>query len=262
MASYRPPTQSGGSATASASSTATALPAATGISYINCYSETTNPRALSALFTTSGSMTVDSCAQQAQALNLQYFGLEYASQCLAGSTINPSSSVLASSKCSMSCSGNSTQTCGGPNAISLYNNTLYVKPYNPNSASVPNQPGSSYGYVGCYSEPSAARALASTSNFGSFATTSTTLTVEACAALCFSKGYPWMGVENGNQCFCNGAGPVNGAALSAGGDADCATTCAGNPKENCGGSAKLNVYQLKSGTGARVGSRGLRFRNW
>jgi len=164
----------------------------------------------------------------------------------------------------MACSGNSAQTCGGPNAISMYNNTLYVKPYNPNPANVPNQPGSSYAYVGCYSEPGGARALGSTSNFGSYATTSNTLTVEACAALCFAKGYNWMGVEDGNQCFCNGAGVINGATLSPGGDADCGMTCAGNPQENCGGAAKLNVYQLKGSSAKFVraagSKRGLRFR--
>lgn len=192
-------------------------------------------------------MTVDFCAQKAQALNLPFFGLEFASQCLAGSTINAGSSILQSTKCNMACAGNSQQTCGGPNAISLYNNTLYVKPRNPDPVSVPNQAGVQYGYYGCYAEPGTARALGATSSQNNFATESATLTVEACAALCFSKGYPWMGVENGNQCFCNGAGVVNGALNLT--DADCSTTCVGDPKENCGGTAKLNIYQLKSGNG-------------
>ncbi|EXJ86553.1 hypothetical protein A1O3_03506 [Capronia epimyces CBS 606.96] len=232
----------------SPATSATAVAAATGIAYLNCYSETSNPRALSAVFQSSGAMTVDLCAKTAQSLNLQFFGLEYASQCLAGSTLDSRSAVLASSKCSMACAGNVTQTCGGSSAISLYNNTMYVKPFNPNPANVPNQPGTQYGYIGCYSEPTGARALGSTANYGAYTTTSAALTVEACAALCFAKGYAWMGVENGNQCFCNGAGLINGAVRSPGGDADCAVTCAGNPQENCGGSAKLNVYQLKTGS--------------
>lgn len=203
-------------------------------------------------------MTVDQCAQTAQQLNLQYFGLEYASQCLGGSVINAASTVLDASKCNKACAGNGSETCGGANAISLYNNTLFVLPYNPNPANVPNQPGSQYRYVGCYAEPAGARALSSNAQFGAFTTTSASLSVEACAALCFAKGYAWMGVENGNQCFCNGAGVINGAVLSARGDADCNTTCAGNPQENCGGSARLNVYQLTSSSKRR----GLRFRTW
>lgn len=198
-------------------------------------------------------MTVDLCAQRAQALNLPFFGLEFASQCLAGSVINSASSIILSSKCNMACSGNSSQTCGGSNAISMYNNTLYVRPSNPDPVNVPNQAGVQYSYVGCYAEPGTARALGSTSSLGSFATESSTLTVEACAALCFSKGYNWMGVENGNQCFCNGAGIVNGAVALT--DSDCTTTCVGNLKQNCGGTAKLNVYQLKSGS-ARFAANG------
>ncbi|KAL2393243.1 hypothetical protein ABEF93_001754 [Exophiala dermatitidis] len=263
-----------GSSTASSSpsNTVSAVPAATSIAYMNCYSETpSSPRALSAVFKSSGSMSIDLCAQTAQSLNLQYFGLEYSSQCLAGSTLDPRSTVIASSKCNMACAGNNKQTCGGSSAISLYNNTQYVKPYNPNPVSVPNQPGLQYGYVGCYAEPAGARALGSTATYGAYTTTSNTLTVEACAALCFAKGYPWMGVENGNQCFCNGAGLINGAAKSAGGDADCAVTCLGDPKENCGGVAKLNVYQVKSGAGGAkyAGAsrsldlkRGWRFKTW
>jgi hypothetical protein len=172
--------------------------------------------------------------------------------------ISSASTILAANKCDMACAGNSSETCGGPNAISLYNNSLWVKPYNPNPVNVTGQPGSQYGYVGCYSEGTGARALGSTAQFGSYATTSGTLTVEACAALCFANGYSWMGVEDGNQCFCNSAGVINGATLSSGGDADCAIQCAGNPQENCGGSSKLNVYQLKSGSKRR----GLRFRTW
>ncbi|OAG35369.1 hypothetical protein AYO21_10440 [Fonsecaea monophora] len=281
LGNYQPPAASGsGTATGTGgnsgpSSTASPVPAATGITSMGCYSETTPTRALTALFTAGASMTIDLCAQKAQQLNLQYFGVEFASQCLAGSALNPASTPLVSTKCSMKCAGNSTQVCGGSNAISLYQNTLYVKPTNPNPVNVPNQPGSQYGYVGCYNEGNGARALGSTDRTGSAATSSATLTVEACAAFCFAKGYAWMGVENGNQCFCNAAGVINGAVLSPGGDADCTVTCTGNATENCGGSAKLNVYQLSSGSAsARFattgksgkrdirGVKGMRFRTW
>ncbi|KIW47070.1 uncharacterized protein PV06_02678 [Exophiala oligosperma] len=245
-----PPTSSGGSS--SPTSSPSPSPRATGITYLNCVSETSPNRALNASYTSGGSMTVDQCAFTAQALNLAYFGLEYASQCVAGNVLNAASTALDPSKCGMKCAGNATQTCGGSNAISLYNNTLYVRAANPNPVNVPNQPGTQYGYVGCYGEPAGARALGPNAQFGSTQTTLATLTVEACAAYCFGKGYPWMGVENANQCFCNGAGVINGAVLSPGGDADCSTGCQGDPKENCGGNSKINIYQLKSGSKRRA----------
>ncbi|OCT50818.1 WSC domain-containing protein [Cladophialophora carrionii] len=268
-----------GTSGGSSSATASAVPAATNVAYLGCYGETGNPRALTGLYTSGSTMSVDLCAQKAQALNLQYFGLEYASQCLAGSVLNPASTPIASTKCSMKCAGNSAQTCGGSNAISLYNNTQYIKPYNPNPVNVPNQPGSQYGYVGCYTEGVGARALGPTDKTGSAATpASASLTVEACAAFCFAKGYNWMGVENGNLCFCNAAGPINSAVLAPEGEAGCNVTCAGNPVQNCGAGSRLNVYQLKSGSGSarfagattagntnsttKTGKRGLRFKVW
>jgi hypothetical protein len=261
---------SGGS---SSSATASAVPAATNVAYLGCYGETGNPRALTALYTSGSSMSVDLCAQKAQALNLQYFGLEYASQCLAGSVLNSASTPIAATKCSMKCAGNSTQTCGGSNAISMYNNTQYI---NPNPVNVPNQPGSQYGYVGCYTEGVGARALGPTDRTGSAATpASASLTVEACAAFCFAKGYNWMGVENSNLCFCNAAGPINSAVLAPEGEAGCNMACAGNPTQNCGAGSRLNVYQLKTGSASarfagstttnsttKTGKRGLRFKVW
>ena len=271
-------TSTGGSGS-TATTTASVVPAATSIAYIGCYAETSPSRALTALYNSGTSMTVDLCAQKAQALNLAYFGLEYASQCLAGSVLSPASTPLPSpaSHCSMKCAGNSSETCGGSNVISLYNNTQYIKPYNPNPVNVPNQPGSQYRYLGCYTEGTGARALGSTSTMGSAALPATTsLTVETCAAYCFSKGYSYMGVEDANLCFCNAAGPINSATLSAGGDADCNMTCAGNATEWCGAANTLNVYRLKSASARFAGStgggsnstaerskkRGLRFRTW
>lgn len=258
----------------SPSSTASAVPLATNVASLGCYQEVGNPRALTALYSSGTTTTVDSCAQAAQALNLQYFGLEYASQCLAGSVLNPSSTPIASTKCNMKCAGNSTETCGGANAISLYNNTQYVKPTNPNPVNVPNQPGTQFNYVGCFTEGNGARALGSTSNtVGIAAPTSTNLTVESCAGFCFQKGYNWMGVENGNLCFCNAVGPINNAVLA--NAADCNVTCVGNPTENCGAGSRLNVYQMRSGSGSarfagsttgnpttKVTKRGWRFRTW
>lgn len=237
----------------SSSSTGTGAPQlATNIAYLGCYNEVGSPRALTTVFSQSPGMTIDQCAQAAQAQNLAYFGLEFASQCLAGSVLNANSKPIAASTCSMQCAGNTTEVCGGQNAISLYNNTQYVTPYNPNPVNVPGHAGTQYNYVGCYSEPPNNRALGQNGVFGSLMTTNASLTVEGCAAYCFTNGYTYMGVEDQIQCFCNGAGPINGATISAGGDADCNIVCPGNPQENCGGAGKLNVYKLKSNSKRRV----------
>jgi hypothetical protein len=222
------------------SSAATPIPSATNIAALGCYNDVPG-RALLPIFTDVPSMTIDQCAQIAQNANLQYFGLEYKTQCLAGSDLN-SGSKSGSTGCGMACGGNSKQICGGGNAISLYNNTQWIKPFNPNPVSIPNS-ANTFTYVGCYNESTYSRALTGSSS------TSTSMSVEACANFCNTKSATWMGLENANQCFCGTQAPMNGAVLSPNGDADCNSVCAGSNAENCGAPNKLNVYQLKTGRG-------------
>jgi WSC domain len=231
-----------------ATTTASAAPLTTIVpnsQYIGCYSET-NPRALGTVYgfsNTSVSNTL--CAVYAQQLNLQYFYTEYFSQCYAGNTLNSASVLIDASKCNDACQGNSLQICGGSNAISLWSNNLYVPRQNPSPVNVTGSTAQ-YAYVNCYTEgTNNQRALSGNSQYQ--ATTApasvinpSSLTVEACAAYCGGGGYRYFGVENGQECYCNGAGPINGAVLGTG----CTTTCAGSPYEYCGGAAFLNVYKL------------------
>ena len=71
--------------------------------------------------------------------------------------------------------------------------------------------------TGCYSD-SWTRTLAnSVSVSGPFSR-------ESCIAACDSAGYPYAGVENGNECYCSNTVASTGLKTS---DADCLTPCAG-----------------------------------
>jgi WSC domain len=246
---YNAPPPANGAA--SGSSTGGGAPVSTavvGATYLGCYSETGSPRALVPGFVANNSISVSVCAAIAQQQNLPFFGLEYATQCLYGNTLNSGSTILQAAKCYMPCNGNTRQICGGSNAISLYNNTLFVTPGNPNPVTAMGL-SIEYSYLGCYSEPPGARALGGNAQFDSYTSgVISNLTVEYCALICVDRGFNYMGVENGNQCQCNGAGVINGATISAGGDGDCSTTCTGNGAEYCGANSKINVYH-------RVGSQ-------
>ena len=172
-----------------------------------------------------------------------------------GDVLDATSTKLAATKCNLVCKGNAKQICGGSGSISLYNNTLYTPRILP-LVQVPNQPAVQYVYKGCYSEGSGGRALGATSgtNGGAYTLDTLTNSLETCAALCYSKGYSWMGAEYGSQCYCNNNGIVNGGTWSSGGDNDCSMACKGNGTENCGNSGKLQAYQLKGG-GARMVKR-------
>lgn len=248
-------TGSGGSAPSATASSAPLTTIVPNSKYLGCYSET-NPRALGTLNGFSNSSVTNTlCAAYAQQLNLQYFYTEYYSQCYAGNVLNSASVPISGSTCNTPCTGNAQQTCGGPNALTLWNNTLYTPAIHPSPV---NGSGTvSYAYQGCYTEGNGARALGGNAQYqGATAPSSaiapSSMTVEACAGYCAANGYPYMGVENADECYCNGAGVINGAVLGTG----CTMPCLGRPFEFCGGSSRIDVYK-------RVGGRGFAIkRGW
>ncbi|KIW13478.1 hypothetical protein PV08_08666 [Exophiala spinifera] len=221
-------------------------PSVSGATYISCYSDNGNPRTL-ATRTTSSQMTLELCAQAAQSGNYKYFGIEYASECWVGNTLASSAAPIAEGKCSMQCSGNSSEVCGGPNALSLFQNKNFQQPG--------NQPTvSNFTFLGCYMEGSSGRALGGSQ---SYSTSDSGMTVEKCVSTCSSKGYSYAGVEYSKECYCNSIGITNGGAIASN-PADCSMICAGNQTEYCGGSSRLTVYTLKPNNSSSVATTGKR----
>jgi len=235
-----------GAVTSSTSSTtsavASATPAVGSASYLGCYSDNTSGRSLTTSSTTDPSMTLELCAQTAQKLNLKYFGVEYAGECYAGYAIATTAGVIADSKCSMKCKGNSNEICGGPNALSMFQNNLFVQPANP---ALVNVTGSNvqYAYQGCFKEGTSGRAVGGSAST-SYSTTNVNMTAELCVSTCFSEGFAYAGVEYSTECYCNNAGIVNGGSPAPGGDADCSMLCSGNKAEYCGGSSRVSVFKM------------------
>ncbi|EXJ91928.1 hypothetical protein A1O3_00478 [Capronia epimyces CBS 606.96] len=243
-------TESGASSTTtsttSASPTSTPTPSISGATYMGCYSDNTGGRTLASR-TTDANMTLELCAQTAQAANHKYFGLEYAGECWAGDTMAATAAPITEAKCNMKCKGDTTQLCGGSNALTMFQNTLFVQPANPSVVDVTTTQAQ-YTYVGCYTEGSSGRSLGSSgSSSSSYSTTNANnMTVELCVQTCNAKGYSWAGVEYSKECYCNNAGVVNGGAAAPGGDADCSMICVGNLAEYCGGSSRISVYHLQT----------------
>lgn len=167
----------------------------------------------------------------AVANNYKFFGVEYSGECFAGNSI-ASNSGSGSTNCNMPCNGNNSQICGGPNALSMFQNTKYMEASN--KATVMS---GTWSYQGCYTD-SSNRALGAYS----FAN-STGMSIEMCATACAQKGYSWMGSEYAAECYCAGNAPANGAVKVA--DADCAMRCAGDASEWCGAGNRLTVYRLQ-----------------
>ncbi|KAJ5652587.1 WSC domain protein [Penicillium longicatenatum] len=82
-----------------------------------CYSDTTLTRTLAASFNVAG-LTNEKCQATCKANGYVYSGTEYGSQCFCGNTIDNGGAPA--SGCGTACAGDSTEICGGSNALSLF----------------------------------------------------------------------------------------------------------------------------------------------
>jgi hypothetical protein len=191
-----------------------------------------------------------------QTSNAESFTQEYTTQCYCANMLASTSTQLAAASCNIPCGGNKTQTCGGSNAISLYNNTLYSPTRIVSPVIVPGNSAISYNYTGCFTDNVNGRALPVGPSSVS------PITVEVCAGICFGQGMSYFGVEvwwillvaeksaltdwlqYATQCFCSNAAPGAGSTLAANGDTAClASQCSGDVTEFCGGGNRLLVYK-------------------
>ena len=67
----------------------------------------------------TGGLTREKCIAAARAKGLPWAGVEYSSECFGGSVAPPDSAKRPDSECSMKCSGDQTQICGGSWRLNL-----------------------------------------------------------------------------------------------------------------------------------------------
>ncbi|MCJ1398945.1 hypothetical protein MMC11_002146 [Xylographa trunciseda] len=196
----------------------------------------------------SGSLTVALCTTACKNAGYTYAGVEYAGECYCGNAIaNNGPAPDGFTGCNMLCNGNSSEYCGGPNRLDLYQSGGTPPPGNPTppaspttSSAVATGTGSATGlpagwsYQGCYVDGTNGRIIANQEP------DSQTNTIEVCVSTCVGLGYSVAGLEYGVQCFC-GNNIVNGGALAPE-DTDCNVACAGNSKETCGGGNRMSIY--------------------
>lgn len=91
------------------------------------------------------------------------------------------------------------------------------------------------GYLGCYGDKTHARALPD------LVYISRNMTVMMCINHCRARGYPYAGLEYGEECYCGAAG----SSYSLYGrywDSACQHPCTGYSNERCGGIGRIAVY--------------------
>ncbi|KKA28638.1 hypothetical protein TD95_001872 [Thielaviopsis punctulata] len=198
---------------------------------VGCYTDV--GRTISAASYTNSSMTNEQCTTYCQDLDMPYAGTEYYTECYCGSRLATGSELAADSSCSTPCSGNSTQACGGPNRLTMWNNPTMSTPQQPLNVTVAAS-GITWYSLGCKTEATGMRALSA----AAFSTT-TSMTLEACAAYC--ANYKLFGTEYGAECYCGNA--LNPGSVDANAD-DCSMQCSGNKLEYCGAGDRLSVYSV------------------
>jgi hypothetical protein len=151
-------------------------------------------------------MTNENCAAACAQRGYKYAGTEDGNSCFCG---NSYGRYGTSKNCTVPCSGNSTETCGGGWANSVF------------------ATGAS-GHVafGCFADRA-------DRDLPYLAGTSNTMTNESCVASCVKTGYKYAGVQAGIYCFC-------GNAYGRYGTSSCAAPCPGDARETCGGTTWAN----------------------
>ncbi|KAL7424676.1 hypothetical protein Q5752_000360 [Cryptotrichosporon argae] len=182
-----------------------------------------HPPQASLLFS-STSMTTELCISTCQSRGYIYAGTEYAHQCFCGSALTAGYTNATASSCNMACAGNSAEKCGAASLISLYISANATKTY-----TLPTN----WTSVGCYTEASSGRALAS------YSFTSSSMTPALCINKCAAQGYIYAGTEYADECYC--ADSIASTATTA--TSGCSMTCAGDNSVMCGGSNRLSVYK-------------------
>lgn len=112
---------------------------------------------------------------------------EYAQECWCGTSLSKSTDT--SNGCTMACTGDENQACGGPERLTVYMNA---------GMSPSTNPGVN-GYVsqGCYTDDVRMRTLSS------WVAVDRGLSVAKCTSMCKGGGYAYSGVEYAGGEYCS-----------------------------------------------------------
>ncbi|KAK0111496.1 hypothetical protein ONS95_001851 [Cadophora gregata] len=208
-----------------------------------CYSDNYPSRVLASTSTTSSTLTIEKCITFCNGAGYTLAGLENGYECYCASTIQSDGStygVGGQAGCTFTCSGNSTQLCGGNNVLNLYSKNSGAPTVAAAAAPVPAT-ANGYTYVNCYADQTSAGRTLTVNK-------STITSVEACVTACNTAGFKYAGVENRNECWCDNV--IHTSTTLA--PKNCLLPCTGTPSESCGGINAIGIYQGTASTNVRI----------
>lgn len=119
MTTSAPSTETGSPTTTSVPEPTQGLP--DGWQYAGCYQDNVNGgRVMFKMLPDSSTLTIESCISMCVNLGYTVAGAEYSKQCFCDNYLRNAAPKAIESECSMTCSGNTQQKCGGPSRLSVY----------------------------------------------------------------------------------------------------------------------------------------------
>ena len=187
-----------------------------GYSYVDTFIDSSSNRVLAVGMPVS-SNTVEICIASCASAGYTYAGVEYGSECYCGSAIL---NQVGGQVPTMTCQGNASEYCGGPNIIQVYSGT----PPGPQYLSTPFTNGL------CVADN-----VNNTRTLGGAAFPASGMTPQVCKASC--QGFTYYAVEYSTECYCGNSFPSQIPYSSA-----CSMSCGGDSTQTCGGPNALNIY--------------------
>lgn len=103
--------------------------------------------------TVSGN-TIEECTSACYSAGYILAGAEYSAECWCGSSIEAGGAPTSASDCNMVCTGNSSEYCGGPNRLNVYNYTgtlpTETETTSPSDVNPVAHPTGNWTYNGCW----------------------------------------------------------------------------------------------------------------
>jgi hypothetical protein len=167
-----------------------------GWSYSGCWVDGAHGRILANQQSDSTTNTIEACIATCSGLGMSIAGLEYSSQCFCDNFIQNSGALSsADTNCAMTCTGNSAETCGGPDLLSVYSSS---PPQDAPVAAI-KKTGlpETWAYQGCYTDVDGNRDVGPS---GVEIESLTQNSAEYCLGQCYSLGYDTAGTEYSKQC--------------------------------------------------------------
>ncbi|KAK6525361.1 hypothetical protein TWF694_005500 [Orbilia ellipsospora] len=233
--------------------------------FYGCWSDSTSNRSLKGKSTTSSTnMNITYCANYCS--GYQYMATSYGDECYCGNSLGGISEPL--TDCNMLCAADQYSYCGAGSRLSLYlapgatipnvtattsttstatttsgtsissgSTTSTTSGGTPSSTALINLASyNGFTYLSCWTDQTTNRTLA-----GWGLAPSSSMTIEQCINYC-APNNQYVGMEYGQECWC-GPTIMRGTAAPA---TDCNMPCSGNSIENCGGTARLALYNRTS----------------